>query len=139
MSTAITDLAAALERATAVRPKVDGFPYLAEALRQAGVRTYCCTVPAGTGVYVTGAGPVVTQAAPLVVGMADIAPWDEAALIAAIRSDQAGESSYPEFVSGCWNAGVLHYEVDLAARTCTYVGVLGESYTESYPNVTISH
>ncbi|MEU8589565.1 DUF1398 family protein [Streptomyces sp. NPDC048664] len=137
MSTAIENLKAARERAAAVRPEVGGFPYLAEALRQAGVSTYHCTVPAGTSVYVTDAGPVVTQSGPLVDGTADISPWDEKALIAAIRADQAGSTSYPEFVSGCWNAGVLHYEVNLAARTCTYHGALGDSYTESYQPVSI--
>ncbi|MFF6984448.1 DUF1398 family protein [Streptomyces sp. NPDC008343] len=68
---------------------------------------------------------------------ADTAPWDEEALVAAIRADRAGRTTYPEFVSGCWSAGVLHYEVDLAARTCTYYGALGDSYIESYPHVDI--
>jgi uncharacterized protein YbcV (DUF1398 family) len=135
MSTATENLKAARERAAAVRPKAGGFPYLAEALRQAGVSTFRCTVPAGTSVYITDTGPVVTQTAPILD--TDIAPWDEEALIAAIRADQAGRTSYPEFVSGCWNAGVLHYKVDLVARTCTYHGVLGDSYTESYPHVSI--
>ncbi|MER6448737.1 DUF1398 domain-containing protein [Streptomyces venezuelae] len=137
MSNAIENLKAAQERAAAVRPRVGGFPYLAEALRQAGVRTYHCTVPAGTSVYVTDSGPVVTQGEPIVDGTQDIAPWDEEALVKALRTDQAGESTYPEFVSGCWNAGVLHYEVDLKARTCVYHGALGESYTESYPHADI--
>ncbi|MFE8013800.1 DUF1398 family protein [Streptomyces antibioticus] len=137
MSTAIENLRAAQERAAAVRPKTGGFPYLAEALRQAGVRTYHFTVPGNTSLYVTDAGPVATQSAPIVDGMADIAPWDEKSLVAAIRADQEGATSYPEFVNGCWNAGVVHYEVDLAARTCTYHGALGDSYTESYPHVSI--
>ena len=37
MSKAIENLQAAQQRAMAIRPKVGGFPYLAEALRQAGV------------------------------------------------------------------------------------------------------
>ncbi|MFG2608450.1 DUF1398 family protein [Streptomyces sp. NPDC048514] len=135
MNTAIDNLKAARERAAAVRPKVGGFPYLAEALRQAGVAAYHYTVPGGTSVYLSDAGPVVSQAAPLVDGMAEIAPWDEGALIAAIRADQEGLTAYPEFVSGCWRAGVLRYEVDLTARTCSYHGALGDSYTESYPHV----
>ncbi|MET8752214.1 DUF1398 family protein [Streptomyces sp. NPDC004667] len=137
MSTAIENLKAALERAAAVRPRVGGFPYLAEALRQAGVSAVRCTVPAGISVYITDAGPVVTRTTPILEGMADIAPWDEEALTAAIRADQAGRTSYPEFIDGCWNAGVLHYEVDLNARTCTYNGALGDAYTESYPSVSI--
>jgi uncharacterized protein YbcV (DUF1398 family) len=37
MSKAIEKLQAAQQRAVAIRPKVGGFPYLAEVLRQAGV------------------------------------------------------------------------------------------------------
>jgi uncharacterized protein YbcV (DUF1398 family) len=37
MSRAIENLQAAQQRAIAIRPKVGGFPYLAESLRQAGV------------------------------------------------------------------------------------------------------
>lgn len=80
---------------------------------------------------------MVTRTAPFTDGMADIAPWDEEALIASIRADQAGRTGYPEFVSGCWSAGLLHYEVDLAARPCTRHGALGDSYTGPYPHVSI--
>lgn len=38
MSRAIEKLEAAQKRAMAIRPKVGGFPYLAEVLRQAGVK-----------------------------------------------------------------------------------------------------
>jgi uncharacterized protein YbcV (DUF1398 family) len=37
MSIAIENLNSAMQRAMAGRPKVGGFPYLAEVLRQAGV------------------------------------------------------------------------------------------------------
>jgi uncharacterized protein YbcV (DUF1398 family) len=37
MSEAIENLQRALDRAAVIRPKVGGFPYLAETLRQAGV------------------------------------------------------------------------------------------------------
>ena len=37
MSKAIENLEAAQKRAMAIRPKVGGFPYLAETLRRAGV------------------------------------------------------------------------------------------------------
>ncbi|MEV7468815.1 DUF1398 family protein [Streptomyces kronopolitis] len=64
-------------------------------------------------------------------------PFDRAALIAALRADQAGETEFPEFVRGCWQAGVLWYDVDLHARTCTYYGAEGDSYTENHAAVSV--
>ncbi|WP_042435943.1 DUF1398 family protein [Streptacidiphilus anmyonensis] len=133
----VSRLQAALERGAAVRPKVGGFPYLAESLRQAGV-THCrMAVPAGAFLYLTRHGNVVVQGEPLVTGFAAAPRFDEAALVAALRTDQAGESTFPEFVRGCWDAGIVWYEVDTTARTCTYHGADGDSYTEDYPPVTL--
>jgi len=137
MSTAIDTLKAAQEKAAAIRPKVGGFPYLAEVLRQAGVSRYHYTVPAATSLFLTSAGPVIAQGSPILDGMADVAPWDGEAVITAIRTDQAGESTYPQFAQACWTAGIVRYEVDLSARTCTYYGATGEQYVESYPHVDI--
>jgi uncharacterized protein YbcV (DUF1398 family) len=137
MGTAITNLQAAMEQAAAVRPKVGGFPYLAETLRQAGVGHCRMAVPSNVMLYLTDSGNVLVQGEPLCTGMVDVAPFDREALIAALRADQAGETTFPEFVSGCWKAGVVWYDVDLRARTCTYYGADGDSYTETYPAVEI--
>lgn len=137
MSYAIKNLQAALERATAVRPKVAGFPYLAETLRQHGVTRCRMAVPSNAMLYLTGAGPVTVQGEPLVTGMAGVSDFDRRALIAALRADQTGQTTFPEFVRGCWDAGVVWYDVDLDARTCTYYGADGDSYTETYPAVEI--
>jgi hypothetical protein len=45
LSKAIDNLLAAQERAIAVRPKVGGFPYLAEVLRRPGVTKTCGSCP----------------------------------------------------------------------------------------------
>ena len=63
--------------------------------------------------------------------------YNEAALIAALRTDQAGNSSFPEFLQATWLAGVISYGVDFEARTCTYFGASDEKYVESYPAVSI--
>ncbi|MGW3629722.1 DUF1398 domain-containing protein [Streptomyces sp. NPDC005122] len=137
MNTAIDRLRAALDRAAAIRPKEGGFPCLAEALRQAGV-THCrMSVPSNTMLYLTDAGPVAVQREPLVTGMVDVPPFDRRALLTALRVDQAGDSTFPEFVQGCWKAGVVRYDVDLDARKCVYYGADGDSYTETYPAVEI--
>ncbi|MFJ3233645.1 DUF1398 family protein [Streptomyces sp. NPDC086787] len=135
--TATANLQAALESAAAVRPRVGGFPYFAEALRQAGVTGIRMVVPSNAALYLTDAGPVAAQGEPLVTGMVDVAPFDRAALIAALRADQAGETDFPEFLRGCWKAGITRFDVDLAARTCTYHGADGDSYIETYPAVGI--
>ena len=135
MSQAVDNLKAAQQRAMAVRPKAGGFPYLAEALRQAGVNRNLWYLPACQSLYLTNYGPVVTQGAPLVSDIADVPPFDQEALIKALRTDQAGESTFPEFLAASWQAGIVRYDVDFAARTVAYYGCNGELYVESYPSV----
>lgn len=137
MSKAIENLQAAQVRAMAGRPKVGGFPYLAETLRRAGVTRNLWFLPACQSIYLTQDGPVVAQGTPLLSGMADVPRFDREALIAALRTDQAGKSSFPEFLMATWRAGVVRYDVDFAARTCTYFGCDDEHYVESYPAVTV--
>ncbi|HEY1754620.1 MAG TPA: DUF1398 family protein [Bryobacteraceae bacterium] len=137
MSTAIKNLQAAQQRAMAGRPKVGGFPYLAETLRRAGVTRNLWFLPACQSLYLTRDGPVVIQGAPLLSGAVDVPAFDQEALIAALRTDQAGKSTFPEFLAACWRAGVVRYEVDFAARSVSYYGCLGEAYVEEYPGVPI--
>ena len=137
MSQAMDTLRAAQEHAMAIRPKVGGFPYLAEALRRAGVRRNTWILPACQSLYLTEAGPVVMQGTPLLTGAADVPAFDPQALIAALRTDQAGESTFPEFLAASWRAGVVRYDVDLIERTVTYFGCNEQTYTERYRAVDI--
>jgi uncharacterized protein YbcV (DUF1398 family) len=132
-SPAIESVKAALRHAFAIRPKVGGFPVLAEVLRQAGVRKNIWDLPSAQSIYLTELGPIVQQGTPLLAGLATVAAFDEPAVIRAIRADQAGETSFPQFLQGIWDAGVVHYEVDFTARIVTYSGVAGERYVEAYP------
>ncbi len=137
MSKATENLHAALQKAMAIRPKAGGFPYLAEVLRQAGVSRNLWSLPSCQSVYLTQQGPVVVQQTPLVSGTADIPAFDREALITALRTDQAGKGTFPEFLAAAWRAGVIRYEVDFAARNVTYFGCHGESYLEAYPAVEV--
>ncbi len=137
MNIAIENLKSAQQRAMAGRPKVGGFPYLAETLRRAGVTRNIWSLPSCQSLYLTEKGPVVVQGSPLVTGMADVPPFSRDALIAALRTDQAGNSTFPEFLMATWRAGVVKYDVDFAARTCTYYGAGEEQYVESYPAVEV--
>lgn len=137
MSKAIENLEAAQRRAMAGRPRVGGFPYLAETLRRAGVTRNLWYLPSCESVYLTEYGPIVSQGAPMLMGNADVPAFDREALIAALRTDQAGNSTFPEFLLAIWRAGVVHYDVDFNARTCSYYGCNGEEYVEEYPAVEV--
>ena len=137
MSKAVENLQAAQARAMVVRPTGGGFPYLAETLRQAGVTRNFWALPACQSLFLTADGPVVIQGQPLVTGMADVPPFDREALIRALRTDQAGEGTFPEFLAASWRAGVVRYEVDFAARVVVYYGCQGEEYMEEYPAVAL--
>ncbi len=77
------------------------------------------------------------QGEPLVSGMADIPAFDREGLIRALRLDQAGESTFPEFLTASWRAGVVRYDVDFEGRTVVYNGCNGEEYVEAYPAIDI--
>jgi uncharacterized protein YbcV (DUF1398 family) len=135
MSKAIETLQAAQKQAMAGRPKVGDFPYLAETLRRAGVTKNIWSLPACQSIFLTIDGPVVMQGEPLVSGMADIPAFDREGLIKALRTDQAGGNTFPEFLAASWRAGVVRYDVDFAARTVAYYGCSGEEYVEAYAAV----
>jgi uncharacterized protein YbcV (DUF1398 family) len=137
MSDAIENLKAARQRGMAGRPKIGGFPYLAETLRRAGITRNLWYLPACQSVYLTERGPVAVQGTSLIDGMADVPPFDREALIAALRTDQSGRSTFPEFLVASWEAGVVKYDVDLIGRTCTYYGVGDEKYVETYPEAEV--
>ena len=137
MSKAIENLHAVLERAEMGRPKVGGFPFLAETLRRGGVTRNLWFLPACQSLFLTRDGPVVIQGTPLLTGTADVPSFDREALITALRTDQAGLSSFPEFLHASWRAGVVRYEVDFAARTVAYYGCNGEEYLEAYRSVDV--
>ena len=141
MTSAIGSLEAAMKHAMAVRPKVGGFPVLAEALRRAGCRKNIWDLPSCQAVYVMQQGNVVMLPLPPLIkpGEKIIVPtFDGAGVVRAIRADQQGQTTFPEFVQGVWAAGVVRYVVDFNARTVTYFGLLpGEAYEEAYPEVNV--
>jgi len=137
MSKAVEKLMEAQKFAMSIRPKVGGFPYLAEVLRSAGVTRNLWQLPSCQSVYLTKEGPVVFQGTPLLTGSSDIPKFDREALIRVLRIDQAGQSTFPEFLKASWASGVVSYDVDLENRKVTYFGALGESYIEDYPAVEV--
>lgn len=137
MSKAVEDLLKAQQFAMSIRPKVGGFPYLAEALRKAGITRNIWNLPSCQSIYLTEHGPVVSQGVPLINTTVAVPPFNKEALIKALRIDQAGQSTFPEFLKASWEAGVVSYTVDFEKRVVIYYGVLGESYSENYPEVAL--
>ncbi len=119
------------------RPKIGGFPFLAECMRQSGVSYNIWSLPSAQSIYVMDEGSVVQQGNPLVSGLVDIAVFDQESLVKAIRKDQIGESTFDEFLKSCWEAGVVRYVVDFEKRMVSYFGVNEESYEEEYGGVEI--
>ena len=78
---------------------------------------------------------MVTQGVPLLTGTTDVPVFNGEALIRALRTDQAGESSFVEFLEAAWRSGVVRYDVDFDARTVAYHGCAGEEYVEAHPEV----
>jgi len=137
VSKATENLEAALARAIATRPQLGGFPHLAETQQRAGVTRNIWYLPACESLYLTDNGPVVSQGTPLVSGNVDVPLFNREALITALRTDQAGKSTFPEFLAASWHAGVIRYDVDFAARTVAYYGCNGEEYVEDYAAVEV--
>jgi uncharacterized protein YbcV (DUF1398 family) len=125
-------------RGAEIRPKVGGFPYLAESLRLAGVTHIDVTVPSWTTVLTTAEGSVVQQGTPMTTATTEVPSFDLDAFVAGLRADQAGHITFPEWMEASWRAGVVWYRVDLSARTCTYRSPAGDSYVEHYPAVDLS-
>ena len=123
--------------AMSIRPKVGGFPVLAETLRQAGVQMNRWSLPSCQSIYLMKGGSVVQQGTPLVTGAHEIPRFDREALISALRTDQEGRSTFPEFLQAAWKAGVVGYDVDFTGRKVVYYGVNGETYLEEYPAVEV--
>lgn len=135
MPTIVEKLTEAQKHAMAIRPKVGGFPVLAEVLRRAGVQMNRWSLPSCQSVYVMQEGSVVQQGTPLVQGTYEVPSFNREALITALRTDQAGHSTFPEFLKATWEAGVVGYDADFVERKVTYNGANGESYLEEYPAV----
>lgn len=137
MNQIIEKLTEAQKYAISIRPKIGGFPVLAEVLRQAGVKTNRWSLPSCQSIYIMNEGSVIQLGTPLVTGTHEVPQFDQTSLIAAIRTDQEGKSTFPEFLQSAWNAGVIRYDVNFVDRKVVYYGVNGEKYEEEYPAVEV--
>ncbi len=109
MNTLTEKLIEAQKYAMSIRPKIGGFPVLAEVLRQAGVQVNRWSIPSCQSVFLMKEGSVVQQGSPLVTGIHEVPKFDRTALVTALRTDQEGQNTFPEFLQAAWKAGVIGY------------------------------
>ena len=138
MTPAVKNIMTAMTKAMINRPPVGGFPHLAETYRRAGIDRSIWFLPSFQCLYFTKLGQVAMQGTPLITGASDVATFNREALMRALRMDQAGESTFDEFMISSWKAGVVRFEVDYNQRKVTYSGALGEEYVEDYPAVDLN-
>ncbi|MGM9886945.1 MAG: DUF1398 domain-containing protein [Lactococcus sp.] len=128
----------AMKKAEKIRPQVGGFPYLAACLHEVGVTKNEWILPAGQSTYWTSEGVLTMLNQGLISQPTDVPSFDEAELKRILKIDQNGESSFPEFLMGCWKAGIVRYVVDFEARKVSYYGTNDEVYAESYPEINVN-
>jgi Phage envelope protein len=133
----INHLKQAMEKSEKVRPKIGGFPYLAECLRQEGFTKNTWYLPSGDSFYFSQDDSLVISGTSLIEDMHKCPAFDESLLIKALRMDQAGQTTFPEFLMNIWEAGVVQYDVNFINRYVSYYGSNGEEYREDYLEVHI--
>lgn len=138
MKTNLETLTNALSKALSIRPKVGGFPVMAKVLYLAGVETNQWFLPSCNAIYTFQNEAIMQQGTPLIQGFITIPSYNEKALINAIRKDQRGESTFPEFLQATWDAGIVEYLVDFKNRSVCYKSYKDEQYTEHYPDVDLN-
>lgn len=138
MHSYLEKLKAAQEHAFAYRPKVGGFPYLAECLRRAGVQKNEWILPSTQCFYFMGDEVLAAPGKYLIENTEEVPMFDKEKFIAVLRQSQAGEIDFPEFLKGSWATGIVRYVVDFIERKVTYYSAHGDSYEESYPFVDVN-
>lgn len=131
----LTNLQNAMSKSEEFRPKIGGFPYLAECLRKEGFTRNIWYLPSGDSFYFSKSDSMVIPGKSLIEGISSYSPFSEEELIKALRADQIGKTNFPEFLMNAWKSGVVRYEVNLIDRYVTYYGVNNEEYKETYPAV----
>lgn len=109
------------------------FGRVVSTLAGAGVESYWTDYRAGATTYYLASGEPLTVAFP----QPDVAipvPFDADAVRRAIRGAQRDEVRYPAFVALTRAAGCVGYHVWLAGRHVVYLGRLGETHVERFPD-----
>lgn len=128
----------AMNRLERVKPETGSFPYLAECLRQEGFVKNSWHLPSGDSFYFSGEEVLVVPGKALIDQATPCPAFSEEKLIKALRADQAGQTTFTEFLMATWESGIVNYEVNFRERTVTYYGSNNEEYKEAYPEVELN-
>lgn len=121
------------EKIQAAYTSAKNYPDLAARLLAAGVLSYTVDTSSSLIIYRLAAGEIYLGGhlnGPLAIAL----NFDEALTIKAIRDNQQGKTTYPQFMQGIADAGVRFYEASLQTDRprVTYIGI-GGSYEEAIP------
>lgn len=108
------------------------YPELIQKLMTIGIRSYTVDTATGTILYRMDGGEHVLHHGE---AQRSINPtYSESATIEAIRSNQQGNSTYPQFMDAIAEAGIYFYEATLNGehKRVTYIGKAG-AYEERIP------
>jgi len=109
------------------------YPDLAARLAAAGVLSYTVDVASKITLYRFENG-VIHLSEKTDAPVAISPQFDKGAVVKAIRDNQEGRTTYPEFMQGMANSGVIFYEATLNGENprVTYIGI-GGFYEEVIP------
>ncbi|MFP8918498.1 DUF1398 family protein [Enterococcus innesii] len=114
------------------------FPYLAECLRQEGFVKKSWYLPSGYSFYFLGEEVLVIPGKALIDQVTPFPSFSEEKLIKALRADQAGQTTFTEFLMTTWASGIVNYEMNFRERTVAYYGLNNEEYKEAYSEVELN-
>lgn len=120
------------------RPESIGFPYLAECLREEGFIKNIWYLPSGDSFYLSKDDSLVIPGKSLIEEVTASPYFSKEKLINSLRADQAGQTTFLEFLLNIWESGVVKYEVNFNEHYVVYFGIRGEQYKEHYPEVEIN-
>jgi uncharacterized protein YbcV (DUF1398 family) len=120
------------DQVLALYTKAKSYPELAKGFLELGMLSYTVEVSSGICLYRFSEGKQVIHRSGAALRKVSV-DFSGQATINAIRNNQQGRSTYPQFMDEIASAGVLFYEATLTGeRRVTYIGRYGD-YTEKIP------
>ena len=98
-----------------------------------GVRWYSANLLFGIKTHYFEGGETHQEKWPMWKPIAGYRRFDQAEVVAAIRSIQRQEIVYPEFLHQIADAGIVIYTVHLKGRKALYLGADGDFHVENFP------
>jgi uncharacterized protein YbcV (DUF1398 family) len=109
------------------------FPETIQNMASVGVRWYSANLLFGIKTHYFEGGETHQEKWPSWKPITAFRPFDQAEVVAAIRSIQKREIIYPEFLHQIADAGIVVYTVHLQGRKAIYLGADGDFHVELFP------